>query len=359
MRTPVSIGVVTASADGIALARAFHELPHARVRWICGEAGDLGRAESGQIGARWTSDFADVLADEGVDAVALALPPAARRRYTRDALEGDRHVLVCGAIAASVAEAEELLELSEQRHRRFWMHEPALFAPSVQRLRGLAARRGLGELLYLHAAKLGSRTDHDSGDALSAACSELLALILDIAADDPIEVAARAESYLRPGTAEVAFLDLRFATGITAHLHVSVLDALEQHRLTAVGSSLTGMIDFLEPRPELTLVAPIDAVAIESTEVPSLAPGEALRTRAPAADPVRLSCQRFIEGVRSTAESMEHGGARGLVAHALGLEAIASAVARSEQAALPRADLPQPDVPDAEKPHLQIVVPGA
>ncbi len=359
MRTPVSIGVVAASADGVALARAFDELPHAQVRWICAEAGDLGRAESARIGARWTSDFNDVLADESVDAVALALPSAVRRRYTRDALECDRHVLVCGAIAASVTEAEELLELAAGRNRRVWMHEPALFLPSVQRLRGLAARRGLGELLYLHAAKLGSGGEQDSYDALAAGCSELLALILDVAADDPIEVAARAESYLRPGTAEVAFLDLRFATGITAHLHVSVLDAVDQHRVTAVGSSLTGTIDFLEPRPELTLVAPADAIATESTEVPSLAPGESLRTRAPAADAVRLSCQRFVEGIRSTAEPTEHGGARGLVAHALGLEAIAGAVKRSEQAAVSRGDLPHGDRPETEKPHLQIVVPGA
>jgi predicted dehydrogenase len=349
MRTPVSIGVVTAAPEGVALARAFHELAHASVRWICGEAGDLGRADAKKIGANWTSDFDELLADETIDAIALALPPTARRRYTRAALESDRHVLVCGAVAPTVAEAEELLELAAGRHRRLWMHEPALFTPSVQRLRALAMRGGLGELLYLHATKLGSSSEADAGNALWAGCAELLALILDIAADDPIEVTARAESYLRPGTADVAFCDLRFATGITAHLHVSVLDAIEQRRLTAVGSSLTGAIDFLEPRHELTLAAPVDAQVHDSVEAHSVAPGESLRTRAPEADPVLLSCQRFIERVRSTAEPEEHSGAPGLLAQALGIEAIARALSEPEQMQVPR----------AATPRLQIVVPGA
>jgi predicted dehydrogenase len=349
MRTPVSIGVVTAAPEGVALARAFHELPHARVRWICGEVGDLGRPDATKIGANWTSDFDELLADETLDAIALALPPTARRRYTRAALECDRHVLVAGALATTVAEAEELLELAAQRHRRLWMHEPGLFTPSVQRLRGLAGRGGLGELLYVHATKLGSSSEAEAANALWAGCAELLALILDIAADDPIDVTARAESYLRPGTAEVAFCDLRFATGITAHLHVSVLDAIEQRRLTAVGSSLTGAIDFLEPRPELTLAAPVDMQAHDSVEAHTVAPGESLRTRAPEADPVLLSCQRFIEGVRATAEPAEPGGTRGLVAQAIGLEAIARALGEPEQMQVPR----------AATPRLQIVLPGA
>ncbi len=349
MRTPVSIGVVTATPEGVALARAFHELPQASVGWICGEAGDLGRADAKKIGANWTSDFDELLDDESVDAIAFALPPTARRRYTRAALEADRHVLVCGPIASSVAEAEELLELATRRHRRLWMHEPALFTPSVQRLRALAGRGGLGELLYLHATKLGSSTEADAGNALWAGCAELLALILDIGADDPIEVTARAESYLRPGTAEVAFCDLRFATGITAHLHVSVLDAIEQCRLTAVGSSLTGAVDFLEPRHELTLAAPVDAQIHDAVEAHSVAPGESLRTRAPEADPVLLSCQRFIERVRSTAEPADQSGARGLLAQVKCIEAIARALGEPEQMQAPRPAVPR----------LQIVAPGA
>ncbi len=336
MRTPIHVGVVLGSDADLDLVRAFHALPHAHVRWICDETGDAGRLDATRIGAAWTSQLSDLLDDETLDAVALLTPPAARRQQLRDALEADQHVFVAGPVASTQVELEELLKLARRRRRMVWTHEPALFRPSVRRLRTLLARGGLGELLYLHSTRLGRVDGREPSGALWSGCAELLALVLDVVADEAIEISARAEAYVRLGTPEVVFVDLRFATGITAHLHVSALDGYEVHRLTAVGSSLTAALDFRDPRHELVLAVPADADAdAMAGEGTTLAPGEMMVARLADQDPVALSCQAFLEAVRSPA-GRRRLAPRSATALAAALDAVSRACVVPEQEPAPQ-----------------------
>jgi predicted dehydrogenase len=52
---------------------------------------------------------------------------------------------------------------------------------------------------------------------------------------DPIDLVARGESYLKPGTEDVVFVTLNYPKRVLASVHVSWLDPVKVRRITVVG----------------------------------------------------------------------------------------------------------------------------
>ena len=143
-----------------------------------------------------------------------------------------------------------------------------------------------------------------------------LAAVLYLLDDTPVDVSCWGESYVRQGVGDVAFCFLRFATGVTAHLHLSSLDPQTLRRLTLVGSRQMVVFDELAERA-LTIYDR----AVVSPRGPSF--GRPLRVEGdgsvtspgiPADDPLQLMCETFLASVRRgrplEAEG-EPGGTRG------------------------------------------------
>ena len=62
-----------------------------------------------------TDNYSEVLDDPNIDAIAIVTPVATHYEFARKALERGKHVLVEKPLAASVAEAESLVDIAEKR----------------------------------------------------------------------------------------------------------------------------------------------------------------------------------------------------------------------------------------------------
>ncbi len=302
MRTPVAVGVVGATDRATALARAFSDLPQATLRWICDE-NSLRRLTSAADGTALTNDLDDLIEDEDLDAIVFASAGLASRGRAHAALEADKHVYIDGPLALTSAEANELVEAAERRDRRLWAQSPGLLGAAGRQLHGLVERGALGEIFYLHARRFVHRLD-DGSDLLWRSAAETVALVLALLGDEPIEVLGRGESYLARGRPDVVFAELRFATGIAAHMHLSCLEGDEVEQLSVVGSELTAVLDRGSPGRELSLYSvgsgarSFDGLLVE--------PGSVVALSLPRDDATRAACARFVTSVRSPGDA--HSG---------------------------------------------------
>jgi hypothetical protein len=171
--------------------------------------------------------------------------------------------------------------------------------------------------------------------------AQQVSVLLHLVGDEPVEVVARGDEYIEPGRTDVVFCYLRFATGITAHLHLSALDPLKLQKLTAVGSKRSAVFDNIEPERKLTIYPTPGRRAVggpNRADVVSPAIDEG--------DPLRLACERFLAAVCSSVDiaGAHHGPAVVRTLEALqdslaqGREHAPSAAAReaSRVIALPR-----------------------
>lgn len=304
MRRPLNVGVVVASQSGLAVADAFAEDRHATVRAICDESPPdrpLERLDKPRVTS--TRHYSDLLDDESIDAVALAVAPHLREGKVLEALDADKHVLVFGLLAPTLLEADELVQIAARRGRHLVVHHPGRTRPGVRRLRSLLERGTLGEIHYLDVVRSESRggTEGDP-NLISSMLADAVALVLDLLGDQPIEAHGRPESYGGLHL-EVCRASLLFATGISAHLSLSTLDAQELDRVTVVGGTMTAVLELARGREDLFLHAGFgDVVAHTRDDGGSLQPGDVLKTTLPSADPLRAACKEFVSGIRTRFE---------------------------------------------------------
>lgn len=116
MTEKVRIGVIGLGIMGEQYTRIYQASPLAEVVAVCtrrrerlDEIGDKYN-----VAARYT-DYEDLLADASVDAVCIATPDFAHYAPVKAAIQAGKHVLCEKPFTTELSEADELLNLSEQR----------------------------------------------------------------------------------------------------------------------------------------------------------------------------------------------------------------------------------------------------
>lgn len=313
MRTPVSIGVVGLDRSGPALARQFEDLPQTELRWLCDRSPELRlRSKVRHRETEVTSSHDDLIQDETLDAIAIAADPAEHYALVREALDADKHVLVEPPLALTGEQADDLVRRAESQDRRLMVAEPVLFQPAIRKLKELIQLAHLGEIYYVQAscAGCGALTCVDNGlwDLMGGGVSVLLHLL----GDQPIEVAGRSDSYMEPGSLDVIFCFLRFATGIGAHVETAQVDVGNPRRLAVIGSERVAVVDGDRPINKLTLYEKSRASGL-----PAFGAGDAVSPELVPVEPVRAQCERFIAAVRAGAPPLATGREGAAAVHVL------------------------------------------
>lgn len=289
MRTPVSLGVVGHGGWGANVARAFDDSPLAEVRWAYDERSAAGARR--RLRAAPAASFDDLLSDETLDAVAIATPAATTRfALAHRALEADKHVYVDGLLGVGAQATSELAAAAARRHRRLMIGPSLLYDPGIRKLRELIDIGRLGEIYYVTASFTSSEPEDGADSVLVAEAGSAIAGLLYLLGDEPISTWWMADSYVQPHP-ELAACCLRFATGITATVQASWLDARDQRRIAVVGARRTAVFDAGDPRRKLTVYEKGSARGAEIVS-PRVAPANALT----------LGCEAFLTGVRAAVE---------------------------------------------------------
>ena len=231
----IRVGLVGLGYWGPNLARNFDNL--ADLTWLC----DLDEEHHTPFAARYprarvTADYAELLADPGLDAVVIATPVPTHYALAKEALEAGKHVLVEKPPAMKGSEMDELVVLAAERDLVLMPGHLLLYHPGVLKLKQLIDAGELGEVLYACAERVNLGIVRDAENAWWSLAAHDVAVAIHLFGATPVSVSATGAAYLRREIADVAFATLRFADGRTAHVHVSWLDPHKRRSLTVVGS---------------------------------------------------------------------------------------------------------------------------
>lgn len=236
--TPTNVALIGYGYWGPNLARNLSQLAACRLAAVCdSSAGRLAEVEQFYPGARCVSDYRQVLADPGIDAVVISTPAQSHHALAMEALNSGKHVLVEKPLAMSVVQAEELVELAARQGRTLMVGHTFEYNPAVLKMRELMASGQIGETYYIYSTRVNlGRVQRDLNALWSIAPHDFSILIYLLQAM-PVEVSARGARYLSDDVEDVVFVDLSFPRGILAHVHASWLDPSKVRRMTVVGSS--------------------------------------------------------------------------------------------------------------------------
>jgi predicted dehydrogenase len=304
----VSLAVVGLGYWGPNIARIVDVLPGVELRWCLDtDPQRRTRLEQSFRTTRFTDSLDELLADEMLDGVMIATPVPTHAELAVRVLEAGKHCFVEKPLAQSLADAELAVAAAERAGRVLMVGHLLEYHPGVRRLAEVVAAGELGEVRYIYTNRLNLGKLRADENALWSLGAHDVSVVLALAGEEPSELDARGESYMRAGIEDVVFAYLRFPSGITAHLHLSWLDPHKERRLTVVGSKRMATFDDMELERKLTIYDKGFDESADTWGEYIARSGDVTSPRIPNAEPLRLECEHFVECVRTGATPRSDG----------------------------------------------------
>jgi predicted dehydrogenase len=289
----VTLGHVGIGPWGRNVARNFQDLTS--LKWVCdSDEAQLAALRSRFPSARLTTRIEEILEDPEVEAVSIATPVPTHAPLARQALLASKHVFVEKPMALGAAEAEELVELAEDRGLVLMPGHLLVYHPGVAKLKELVDSGELGEILYAYGNRQNLGTIRKDENALWSLGVHDLSVILHLLGEEPSEAWARGESFLKAGVEDVVFCYLRFPSGKIAHMHLSWLDPHKMRRMTVVGKQKMAVFDDMELDRKVTVYDKAAEQQMGTYGEWRTRTGDISSPWVPNDEPLRLECQHFL-----------------------------------------------------------------
>ena len=313
MGDALTVGVVGLGYWGPNLARNFHSLRGAELQWCCDASAAARERVAPMVPrAKMTERFEDLLEDDQLDAIVLATPVPTHAELAVRVLDAGKHCFVEKPLAQSVEDAERAVAAAERSGRTLMVGHLLEYHPGVRKLKELASSGELGDIHYIYGNRLNLGKARADENALWSLGAHDISVLLHLVEEEPTEISARGESYLRPGVEDVVFCFLRFPSGISAHLHLSWLDPHKERRFTVVGSKRMATFDDMAIEGKLTLYDKGFDQDSRSYGEYITRSGDIFSPRIDNGEPLRLECEHFVDAIRegTPPRSDGHSGLR-------------------------------------------------
>jgi predicted dehydrogenase len=250
-------------------------------------------------------------------------------------LDAGKHCFVEKPLAQSVEEAERAVAAAERNGRTLMVGHLLEYHPGVAKLKEIASSGELGDIHYIYSNRLNLGKLRADENALWSLGAHDVSVVLALVGEEPSEVSAFGESYMRPGIEDVVFCFLRFPSGLAAHLHLSWLDPHKERRFTVVGSKRMATFDDMDLERKVTVYDKgFDESAGSYGEYITRA-GDIWSPSIGNREPLRIECEHFASCLHEgrTPRSDGHSGLR-VVRVLEGLQASLDASRRDQDAAV-------------------------
>jgi len=248
----IRIGVVGYGYWGPNLVRNFFECPDTEVAAVADMRQErLDLVARRYPGLRLTTTYKDLLNDPAIDAVAISTPVTTHFPLAMEALRAGKHVLVEKPMAASIEEAERLIDEAERRKLVLMVDHTFVYTGAVRKIRELITSGELGQIYYYDAVRVNlGLFQHDVNVIWDLAIHDLS--IMDyVLPSKPVAISATGISHV-PGQPEnVAYITLFFANTQIAHVHVNWLTPVKVRHTLIGGSEKMILYDDLDPSDKL------------------------------------------------------------------------------------------------------------
>lgn len=299
----LQIGVVGLGGWGKNVVRSFAGAPRCKLEYVCDANPDLLRKQGSLYPqATPTNDFQTMLQDTALDAVAIVTPAPTHYSLAKAALEAGKHVYVEKPMTLRADHAEELVELAEKNDRKLMVGHLLEYHPVIEQMKRSIDAGELGDVYYMYCQRLNLGVVRSQENAFWSLAPHDISVILHLFGAEPIGIEASGGCFLQDDVEDVVFVNLHFADGRVANIHVSWLDPHKERKMVVVGSKKMLVFDDMQASEKLRIydkganltrggsaTAAMQAISVRHGEIciPSISGGE----------PLDIETRHFVDAV--------------------------------------------------------------
>lgn len=234
---PKNIAIVGIGQWGPNFARIVHEHDKANLTYCCDLSTDrLHAIKKLYPYVKITINIDDILQDNSLDAVIIAVPATQHFEVTKRALSAGKDVLVEKPLTSSIKHALKLTELAKKMHKALMVDHTFIFNPGIQKIKELLRRGAIGKVHYGYGDYTALGPIRSDVSALWDLSTHFLYTITHLLDKQPTAITASGRAFLNPQIDDVAFITLEFDDNSLFNLRVSWADPVKTRTLVLVGN---------------------------------------------------------------------------------------------------------------------------
>src|SRR6266699_1292147 len=303
--TDLRFAVIGLGYWGPKIVRNLEALPRVQVSIVADlDAYRLASFSASRPWIQTTTQVEDVFQSD-VDGVIIATPVRTHFQLAKKALLHGKHMLVEKPLTASVSEAEELISLAEEQQCILMVGHTFEYSPAVNELRKLVQSGDLGKIYCIEAERVNLGLFRSDINVIWDLAPHDISILLYLLGKKPDRVKVQAHAHLQSRIHDVAHLDLCFADGMNAHIHVSWLHPCKIRRVTVIGDER--MVVYHDTNPTEMLKIYNKGADIHADTVVSYRYGAITIPHIDWIEPLRLECEDFAHAIRTGDQPRAHG----------------------------------------------------
>ncbi len=249
-----------------------------------------------------TTDYDQVLRDPEVEGVLLATPISTHGRMGVEALKAGKHLFIEKPLASSTTEAEELIANARKAERVLMVGHTFEYSPPVLRCKQAIDNGDLGELFFISVMRVNLGLHQRDASVIWDLVPHDFSILFYWLNESPTYIHAFGRDCVQKGIPDVAFLNLRFPSGVIANIEVAWLAPSKLRRTAIVGQRKMLVYDDTEN---------IEKVKIYDQGVDMKDPdnfgefhlsyrtGDIVSPRLSSVEPLKVEMEHFLECIRT------------------------------------------------------------
>lgn len=231
------VGLIGYGYWGPNLLRNLMENQLAEVVFCC----DLDKKKLERVRTRYpeitlTTRFDEVIRSPFIDAVLIATPVSTHFPLAKKALLAGKDVFIEKPITASVKEANDLIRLRKKQKRIVMVGHTFEYAPPVLKIKELISSGTLGQIYFISSTRVNLGIHQKDISVIWDLAPHDFSIIFALLDEEPLRIQALARDCVKTKFPDVAFINMKFPSGVIAHMEISWLAPTKLRYFTIVGS---------------------------------------------------------------------------------------------------------------------------
>jgi predicted dehydrogenase len=246
-----------------------------------------------------------------VDAVVIATPISTHYGLAREALLRGKHVIVEKPLAHESGRAEELVMLADRKKLILMTGHTFIYSPPVIKVKELINSGALGKLHYISLSRVNLGLYQKDVDVIWDLAVHDVSILLHWLNEMPVWGTSFGRSCVQKNKNDVAFLWLRFPSGVIASIEISWLSPQKMRRTTVIGSDKMVVYDDTETSEKIKVYD--SGVILHNPESfgefqLTYRTGDMIAPKLSNVEPLVAECDHFLECIKTGKQPRTGGG---------------------------------------------------
>ncbi|MBL7738581.1 MAG: Gfo/Idh/MocA family oxidoreductase [Chitinophagaceae bacterium] len=196
-------------------------------------------------------DANDIINDPEIDAVVIATSVFTHFPLAKKALLAGKHVMIEKPMTASVAEADELIELAAQKGLTLMVDHTFLYTGAVAKMKELIDSKEIGTPRYFDSSRINLGLFQPDVNVIWDLAPHDLSILTYLVQQKPASINATGISHTKNGIENIAYMTVNYDSDFIAHFNVSWTSPVKVRQTLIGGDAKMIVYNDLEPSEKI------------------------------------------------------------------------------------------------------------